>query len=416
MKTHLYLLTTIFLFTLLVKNTIAQEPKFQDGLVIKWAFVVDNGEGVGLPHGPLGNLHIRFYPSNIGCFGQQKNYPGGFEKDLILFGPTLYSGRWRPAWMACVFPPALIQGILITSNFEWDDGDFQSYEFMGGYYLWDWYFQSIELFMYESDGSKFWGIPIPGRAHDPQFCQVISYGDFTGNEVKIYAGQIRAREDAVQRAWQINANNMNSLLDTLEIHWPEHFNEIQNGGEFYKVYLGLQNTSIPWISQDLDLKEGWNLVSFQPNLTGRSVTDELQNLINDGSIQNIIDSDGNVCIALPSGKLDNQITFISSTSGYAMNLSEAVTISVEGMQIELPLEIKLKQGWNLIGYPLLYPSNAQIILQPLINNGLLIEAIDEDNKKIHQLPNGTWINSIGNFVPGKAYYIHVLEETSFYYQ
>ena len=64
MKTHLYLLTTFFLFTLLVKNTIAQEQKFQDGLVIKWAFVVDNAEGVDLPHGPLGNLHIRIYPGN----------------------------------------------------------------------------------------------------------------------------------------------------------------------------------------------------------------------------------------------------------------------------------------------------------------------------------------------------------------
>jgi len=96
---------------------------------------------------------------------------------------------------------------------------------------------------------------------------------------------------------------------------------------------------------------------------------------------------------------------MENTEGYYIKVNNDTSIEVAGMPVSTPIDIPLNAGWSIIGYPNDQPSDAIVVLQPLIDNNELIKVIDEAGGFIQSIPGVGWMNTIGNFEPGKGYYI-----------
>jgi len=360
---------------------IGQAPKTAEKLLIKWAMTVDNGEGTEWPHGPIGNLHIRLYNPDVFCYGPQSYYPDGYASDLILQGPT---------------------------QNEWDDGDYKEY-LPYGYYLWDWDLDEVKVFIYESD--KHYGTGL--REHDPVFCYDIPETAFLNTDYIVRGGSYIANDDAIARAWQRKPGNMNMLLSMLQQEWPAEYTRIMNGGKFLKMYIGFKCIGVPTVQQTIAFEPGWNLVSFQVELPGQPLLSLLQPFLNSGKIDRVLDQEGNLISWLPlpspAGQWTDSIGFINNAQGYSVHATQSCSTIVEGIRIDGPVEVPLKAGWNILGYCVQYPSLAKNVVQPLIDAGILYKVIDEDGNELKYIA-GMWINTIGYFNPGKAYYVKVTED------
>ena len=142
-------------------------------LVVDWAAVIDNGEGSGRPHGPLGRIHILAYEADTSCPGKRKSYSRAL-RHVILKCPSSEGS---------------------TKN-EWDDGDEIRYHNLE-LFRWRSELDAVLLFICESDPSGIGSmIFVPGRAHDPLFCWRVSRSS------TLDASRRHAEEKAVIRARQ----------------------------------------------------------------------------------------------------------------------------------------------------------------------------------------------------------------------
>nr|NQU90190.1 fibronectin type III domain-containing protein [Bacteroidota bacterium] len=172
--------------------------------------------------------------------------------------------------------------------------------------------------------------------------------------------------------------------------------------------------------QSLTLQTGWNLMSFNVEPENRNMLDIVQPLIDQDILYKVIDETGGSIFHLPfpppNGQWSNTIGDMANTEGYYVKITDDATLSAVGYPVDLPMNIPLSEGWNIIGYPCNQAQDAMEAVQPLIDEGILYKVIDEAGGVIFHLPfpppNGQWANSIGNFESGKGYYIKVTEEAS----
>ncbi|WP_321348984.1 MBG domain-containing protein [uncultured Draconibacterium sp.] len=159
--------------------------------------------------------------------------------------------------------------------------------------------------------------------------------------------------------------------------------------------------------QNLGLTAGWNLISvgLRPNGSMKLI-DVLQPLIDDGTLLKVMDEQGRTIENLGGDTWFESIGDLLFTEGYQLKVSENTSLLVEGIPVELPMDIELVQGWNMISFPALNEQDAMEVLQALIDNGYLLKAMDEKGSSIEELA-GSWYNFIGNFVPGKGYKVKV---------
>lgn len=173
-------------------------------------------------------------------------------------------------------------------------------------------------------------------------------------------------------------------------------------------------------TQNIALIEGWNLFSSRVTPENPDMLSVVQPLIDDEILYKVIDQDGGTVFhlpfPLPNGTWNNSIGDISASEGYYLKALQSTTLPITGQQTELPLQISLRTGWNMISYPSDEPQNALEIIQPLIDTEVLYKVIDESGGVVFHLPfpppNGQWSNSIGNFEPGKGYYVKVTADAT----
>jgi len=113
----------------------------------------------------------------------------------------------------------------------------------------------------------------------------------------------------------------------------------------------------------------------------------------------------------PTGQWTDSIGFINNAQGYSVHAIQPCSTIVEGIRIDGPVEVPLKAGWNILGYCVQFPGLATNVVQPLIDAGVLYKVIDEDGNELKYVA-GMWINAIGYFETGKAYYIKVTEDVT----
>lgn len=167
------------------------------------------------------------------------------------------------------------------------------------------------------------------------------------------------------------------------------------------------------LTQTINLKEGYNLISAYVLPTNADAGNVLKSLTLSGSLTKVQDESGRAYENWgTAGGWVNSIGLMEETEGYKVRVTADCTLKITGRPVALPLDIPLVEGWNLISYPRMDEANAMSVIQSLIDENKLVKVQDEDGSAIEnwQLFGG-WINGIGNFVPGKAYKIKVSAPT-----
>ena len=165
------------------------------------------------------------------------------------------------------------------------------------------------------------------------------------------------------------------------------------------------------IDQKIALDEGWNIISL--NVTPEKLSAEVvfKELIKNDSLIKVIDEEGNRLIysAISKGWI-NRIGNISSEEGYMIKMNKNDILQANGIPIDLPLDISIKNGWNIIGYPGTQSKDALTVVDSLIQNNSLEKVIDEKgNRLIYSFFQKQWVNDIGNFIPGHGYHLKAKE-------
>lgn len=162
-------------------------------------------------------------------------------------------------------------------------------------------------------------------------------------------------------------------------------------------------------TQSIKLVKGYNLISTYVVAPNPDASDVTKSLSNQNLLVKLQDEAGNSLENWGSyGGWINQLGDLENTEGYKIQVTDDCTLQVTGRQVSLPLDISLKKGWNIISFPCIDIVNAMNMVQPLIDQNLLLKVQDESGNSIENWGMfGGWKNGIGNFIPGKAYKVQM---------
>ena len=167
-----------------------------------------------------------------------------------------------------------------------------------------------------------------------------------------------------------------------------------------------------YITQNIQLSAGWNMISFFVAPDEMSLLNILQPLVTASELTKAIDEAGGFIQYIPGVGWMNTIGDMANTEGYYIKVTSNTSLEATGSAVATPYNIPLSSGWNIMGYPVDQSQDAITILQPLINNSELIKVINEAGGFIQYIPGVGWMNTIGDFDPGEGYYIKVNTNTS----
>jgi uncharacterized repeat protein (TIGR02543 family) len=156
------------------------------------------------------------------------------------------------------------------------------------------------------------------------------------------------------------------------------------------------------------LHPGWSIVSFNITPENTMMSSIIQPLVDAGVF--VVVHDGATGVLWPMYNIDT-IGEMDNTKGYRIYVDQTVTLSLTGDPVLLPTSISLQEGWNIIGCPFDQPRDALEVLQPLIDDDVLIYVKAQNETAIYY-EDLTWVNDIGDFIPGYGYYVKVSSDTS----
>lgn len=166
-----------------------------------------------------------------------------------------------------------------------------------------------------------------------------------------------------------------------------------------------------YYTQSVKLQKGWNIFSSYLNPVNPEIGDVVKTLRDNNWLIKVEDENGNTYER--GSRLNswiNSIGNIEKTKGYKIQVNSNCTFEITGSAINLPLDIPLKRGWNIISFPINGSVNAMDIIQPLIDKNLLVKVQDESGNSIekwHWFNSSRWYNRIHNFNSGKGYLVQV---------
>lgn len=162
-------------------------------------------------------------------------------------------------------------------------------------------------------------------------------------------------------------------------------------------------------TQTIDLKKGYNMISTYVDASNSSVSTVTQPIRDNGMLIKMQDESGNSYENMGNlaGWVDNMGSILE-TEGYKIRVAADCSLQVTGTEIALPLDIPLNMGWNIVSFPRTDVLDGMNMIQSLIDQNILIKVQDEAGNSIENWGiYGGWKNSIGNFIPGKAYRVKV---------
>ncbi len=168
------------------------------------------------------------------------------------------------------------------------------------------------------------------------------------------------------------------------------------------------------VDQQIELIAGWNILSLVATPDDLNMLNVLNPLITDDHLLKVQDETGNAIEELPApiGWINNIGDWLN-TEGYYAKVSSLCTLSVSGPPVNLPLDIPLSSGWNIMGYPVEDPQDGIAALNSLISANQLVKVQDEAGNAIEELPAPIgWVNNIGQLEMGEGYYIKVNTNTN----
>lgn len=168
----------------------------------------------------------------------------------------------------------------------------------------------------------------------------------------------------------------------------------------------------------IDLKTGWNLVSFNLIPNDDKIEVILADIFDDVLLVYAWDATeaGSWMRYAPLAGFGNSLAALDNTMGFWINMKKDATLTVTGTQ-PTSTNIALYKGWNLIGYPV---QNAVAIPDALIAIDekydliLAYKAFDtEDPWKLYDPDAPNYANDLATMAPGWGYWIHITETTAF---
>jgi len=203
----------------------------------------------------------------------------------------------------------------------------------------------------------------------------------------------------------LEMTNVSAMYDDANLSWSSD-GKFTIGATAFAELTGLTK-----VNQDIALSVGWNIISANVVPANLNLKDFFQPLIDTGKLKKVMDEAGKTIENFGAfGGWKNNIGDLNSIKGYKVNVLSTSTLSLEGTPVQLPFDIALNAGWNIISYPSTNLQDAKALFQSLIDVGKLKKVMDESGKTIENFGAfGGWKNNIGNFVPGKGYKVNVLE-------
>jgi len=163
------------------------------------------------------------------------------------------------------------------------------------------------------------------------------------------------------------------------------------------------------LEQNIELKSGWNILSYCLEKEDMSLLNYISPLISEGALIKMQDESGNAIEELPQpiGWIDN-IGQMSITEGYKIKTTWDVIHNCTGSQVTLPVDIPLRSGWNIMGYPVMETRPALDVFSQMINSNYLLKVQDEQGNAIEELPEPIgWIDNISTLSAGEGYKVKV---------
>jgi Secretion system C-terminal sorting domain len=169
------------------------------------------------------------------------------------------------------------------------------------------------------------------------------------------------------------------------------------------VQIELNGTTT--VTQEVEFTTGWNLFSLYMTPGNQDLLQILNPLVMAGALLKAQGENGNAIEDLTGMGWINEIGDWSSTEGYYLKTSSDVTLTLTDPPIQLPIDIPLSDGWNIISYPVQTEQDAMEVLDALISSDQLVKVQNEAGDAIEN-PLGTgWVNNIGNLKPDEGYYL-----------
>ena len=208
-----------------------------------------------------------------------------------------------------------------------------------------------------------------------------------------------------------NPFNWNNLTPNTTYDWYVRANCAAGN---YSNWVGPNTftTENDTIIQTIQLIAGWNIHSFMVTPANADMMDIHAGLINNEHLVKIMDESGGFMQYITGYGWMNTIGDMQLTEGYYIKVDTVTEFDITGQLNDASTTIPLIAGWNIISYPISEGQDAISVVQPLIDSELLVKVIDESGGFIQEIPGLGWTNTIGNFEPGKGYYVKVEENTN----
>ncbi|HRP01992.1 MAG TPA: hypothetical protein PLE30_05015, partial [Candidatus Kapabacteria bacterium] len=244
----------------------------------------------------------------------------------------------------------------------------------------------------------------------------------SSNKIKSYGTYTISDEGEIQSKGFVYSKNTNpTILDSSFVVSGSSLNGISNRVDTKSTYYVKAFISTPigthYSSQQsisignllrIALEKKWNLISS--NLDG--FADSVQNVFKDikNNITIIKDDKGKSYI--PAYNV-NQINVLNIKKSYLVYSQIDQDLDIMGNLLDSAnAYLDLKVGWNNIAYLLENPKNVALVLKDLVDSNQLL-IIKDFSGRVY-IPSFN-INSIGNMMPGKGYYLYNLQNYRFYY-
>ena len=155
------------------------------------------------------------------------------------------------------------------------------------------------------------------------------------------------------------------------------------------------------VVQTVNLKAGWNLISFYVEAADMSPATVLKSI--KGNLSQIKDLKSSYNPALP-GFL-NTLKGLNVEDGYWVKVDANVSFELEG-EVPAGTSIKVKTGWNLVGYPRESGAAAGNELTSL--GGIVMQFKNLKDSYNPALPS--FLNTLKNIAPGLGYWLKVSDD------
>ncbi|HPM01664.1 MAG TPA: T9SS type A sorting domain-containing protein [Candidatus Cloacimonadota bacterium] len=169
-------------------------------------------------------------------------------------------------------------------------------------------------------------------------------------------------------------------------------------------------------NQLINLKNGWNLVSFNNQSNNMTIPDIFSDLIQENHLMCVMDeNDQSYEYQSNVSQWVNQIGAYSMEEAYYVKVNDDCQLNHQGYSVTLPHIHFLSSGWNLMYYPYPYSQFAMPLLGNVIYYNRLVKVMNEKGQTIENLPEIGWVNTIQNFYPGEGYAIKLNSGFNFVY-